>query len=216
VTWTVRHAGSPKVVQGLTTSAVRTGLIDGTWETTDEIRSDAGGSWESLENHSDFAEVAAEVNPPLVSEHEDESKLDMNALIDVSLVLLIFFILTTTYETIRKVLDMPAASQSKLAPGARTAAEKIKEVTIRIEARSSGGKVSIKVENEIVPADGLVAKLNQFSQSTGKKQVLLDAQGVEWGVVVQIMDAARAAGIEKTLLAMKSESTTSTAPIERP
>jgi biopolymer transport protein ExbD len=204
------------VVKGLTTAAVRTGLIDGAWDTTDEVRPDAGGPWETLENHAEFAELAAEVNPPVSGEHEDESILDMNPLIDVSLVLLIFFILTTTYETIRKVLDMPAATQSKMAAGARSAAEKIKEMTIRIEARSSSGNVTIKVENETVAIDNLVGKLNQFSQSTGKKQVLLDAQGVEWGTVVQIMDAARAAGIEKTLLAMKGETAAPTTPVERP
>lgn len=215
MTWTVRHAGSPQAVKGLTSNTVRTGLIDGRWETDDEIRPDAGGPWEALENHSEFAEIAAEVNPPVKNEPEVESKLDMNPLIDVSLVLLIFFILTTTYETIRKVLDMPAATQSNLAKGTKSAAEKIKEVTIRVEARTLGGKVTIKVEDKVVASENLVGELNQFSRSTGKKQVLLDAKGVEWGSVVQIMDAARAAGIDKTLLLMKSETAMPTTPVER-
>jgi biopolymer transport protein ExbD len=37
-------------------------------------------------------------------------------------------------------------------------------------------------------------------KSTAKRQVLLDARGVEWGVVVEVMDVARGAGVEKTLL----------------
>lgn len=203
--WSVRHAGSPKSVSGLTTAQVCSGLADGQWDPTDEVRSDAGGQWESLELHHDFAEAAAAVNPAPRHEPVDESKLDMNPLIDVSLVLLIFFILTTTYETIRKVLDMPGATQSKAA--AKTTVEKIKELVIKVEARSVAGKPVFKVENDVVASDQLLAKLNEFSRATGKKQVLLDAQGVDWGTVVQIMDAARAAGIEKTLLQKKASPT---------
>jgi len=205
VSWTVRHAGSPQSVSGLTSAAVRSGLADGRWETTDEVRPDSGGEWEALETHRDFAETAAAVNPPPRHEPEDESRLDMNPLIDVSLVLLIFFILTTTYETIRKVLDMPGATKSSA--NAKTTADKLKEVVIRVEARSLGGRPVFKIENEVIAPDQLFAKLNEYSRSSGKKQVLLDAQGVDWGTVVQIMDAARAAGIEKTLLQKKPEPT---------
>lgn len=205
MTWSVRHAGSPRWIAGQSTQAVINGLSAGQWDPSDEVRADGGGNWEALEAHPDFAEAAAEVEPPR-SEPPDESRLDMNPLIDVSLVLLIFFILTTTYETIRKVLDMPGASAEKAAVGmTKGRLEEIKKLTIGITARLEGGKAVIKVEDQVVAADELVGRLNRLARTTLKKQILLDARGVEWGTVVQIMDAARAAGIEKTLMVTPPE-----------
>jgi biopolymer transport protein ExbD len=199
--WSVRHQGSPKAVSGLSSAAVLEGVADGLWEPQDEVRGDADVHWQPLEQHVTFAAAMADFEPPPPVEPEDETRLDMNPLIDVCLVLLIFFILTTTYETIRKVLDMPGITQSKLDPGARkAAAERVKEFTIRVTARSNAGKATIRVEDQEVRSEDLSAKLSQFVKSSNKHQILLDAQGVEWGLVVKIMDAAKAAGIEKTLL----------------
>ena len=54
-----------------------------------------------------LAEVAAELEaPPLV--REDPTHLDMTALIDVCLVLLIFFMMTTTYAVaVQKTVPIP-------------------------------------------------------------------------------------------------------------
>src|SRR3954447_25725026 len=108
--YSVRHEGSPQSVADQSAGAVAAGLRDGRWEPTDEVRGDGEAGWVALEDHPRFAEDAADVAPPPRKEHPDETRLDMNPLIDVALVLLIFFILTTTYETIRKVLDLPGAS----------------------------------------------------------------------------------------------------------
>src|SRR4051794_777434 len=109
--WTIRHQGSPRAVDGLSSGQVLEGLQDGRWEPTDEVKADGEPRWRSLEEHPQFAEAVADLEPPEPKHAEDETRLDMNPLIDVCLVLLIFFILTTTYETIRKVLDMPSASE---------------------------------------------------------------------------------------------------------
>jgi biopolymer transport protein ExbD len=204
MTWSVRHQGSPKAVGGLSAAAVLEGVADGLWEPLDEIKGETDHQWQALELHPTFAEAVADFEPPPRVEPEDESRLDMNPLIDVSLVLLIFFILTTTYETIRKVLDMPGVTQSKLDAGARKAAQdKVKEFTIRVTARGDAGKTTIRVEDQEVRLDDLTLKLSQFVKTSNKRQILLDAQGVEWGIVVQIMDAAKAANIEKTLMLKK-------------
>jgi biopolymer transport protein ExbD len=196
VSWSVRHAGSPRWVDGLTTDAIREAIGAGQWEPTDEVRPDGGGEWQPLESHPTFAGAAAEVEPR-VAEPEDESRLDMNPLIDVSLVLLIFFILTTTYESIRKVLDLPAGSQASAAvrpsPG-------ILSSVIRVDVNSRDGQRAVRVEGEAVAFDDLAATLSRLVKTTAKRQVLLDARGVEWGVVVEVMDVARGAGVEKTLL----------------
>ncbi|MFL5330854.1 MAG: ExbD/TolR family protein [Gemmataceae bacterium] len=205
MSWSLRHEGSPRWVSGLTTHAVVEGLHSGQWATTDEVRADVDAEWQSLEHHPAFAEVAAEVEPPVRVEPPDETRLDMNPLIDVSLVLLIFFILTATYETIRKVLDIPGGSEARANQGVKkTTEESLKPFVIRVKARMENNLPVIRVEDQVVSADELAPRLSNFVKASSKRQLLLDAQGVEWGTIVQIMDAARAAGVDKTLLVTPS------------
>lgn len=205
MTWMVRHQGSPKAVSGLSAAAVLEGIADGQWEIDDEVRGDTENRWLPLEQHPEFAEAVADYEPPAPVEPVDESRLDMNPLIDVSLVLLIFFILTATYETIRKVLDMPGQTQSQVDPAVRpVTADQVKDFTIRIAARSENGQTKIRIEDQDVRMQELAGKLGQFANSSKKRQILLDAKGVEWGTVVQIIDAAKSCGIEKILMLRQS------------
>ncbi|HYT87105.1 MAG TPA: biopolymer transporter ExbD, partial [Gemmataceae bacterium] len=113
MTWKIRHEGSPKFIQGLTLAQVVEGLRDGLWEPTDEVMGPSDATWVALENHPQFAEVAADLEPPPRRE-EDETRLDMNALIDVCLVLLIFFMLTTTYAVaVQKLIPLPTVAEDK-------------------------------------------------------------------------------------------------------
>jgi biopolymer transport protein ExbD len=195
--YSIRHEGSPRAIEGLTLEQVHEGLRDGLWEPTDEVMGPQDRQWIALENHPQFAEAALDLEPPPPSMHPDETRLDMNPLIDVALVLLIFFILTTTYETMRKVLDMPGATAEKQ-EGKLTevAPEMVKEVMIKVEARMENGVPVIKVEDEPVAEKDLSTALRRYVRSTRKTRVLIDATGVEWGVVVAIQDAARGAGVQ--------------------
>jgi biopolymer transport protein ExbD len=200
MTWSIRHAGSPRSVAGLTTEEVVTGLTEGRWEPTDEVRGEEETLWRPIEDHPQFAEVAFDLEPPLRSYHPDETRLDMNPLIDVALVLLIFFILTTTYETIRKVLDMPGAT-AKASKGVRTVRpEDVKNQMILVQARVENGQTKIEIEKQPVAEGDLASFLARHVRATKKLTVLIDAAPeVEWNTVAAVMDAARGAGIMKTL-----------------
>src|SRR5258708_16016416 len=114
MSWTIRHEGSPRSVEGLTAAQVIEGLQEGQWEPTDEVRGPDDGIWLPIENHPQFAELAAEIEPEHLGRREDETRLDMNPLIDVCLVLLIFFILTTTYPPLQKILPIPTLTTQNL------------------------------------------------------------------------------------------------------
>ena len=122
----------------------------------------------------------------------------MNPLIDVALVLLIFFILTTTYETIRKVLDMPQATAAGVGKLTQVTPDKVKQVMIKVTARVEGGKTVVKVEDQPVPLREVATALKQYVKSTRKTELLIDADdqwtGKRWS---PIQDAARAQGIQK-------------------
>jgi biopolymer transport protein ExbD len=198
MSFSVRHQGSPKWVSGLSTAEVAAGLRDGRWEPTDEVRGDTESVWYTLEDHPGFAEAVADLEPPAKKSYDDETRLDMNPLIDVALVLLIFFILTTTYETVRKVLDMPGATAE--AKGVRRVSpEQVKKSMILVSIRPRDGEPAIQVENTPVSLEELRATLQRLVADTKKTLLLIDAvKEVEYGVVMAVIDAARGAGITRT------------------
>jgi biopolymer transport protein ExbD len=198
--WHIRHQGSPHAVEGLSLQQVVDGLLDGQWEPTDEVQGPGETEWVAIENHPQLAEIAADIDPPLPPQHDDETRIDMTALIDVTLVLLIFFILTTTYAALQKRLEAPSASKDKVAPRVVTT-KQLAEEMIHLVAKMDNGQPIIKVENEEVALNMLVAKLRAFAKSTGKTILILEHDGnVPHGTVVEILDAANEARMSRVSL----------------
>lgn len=116
MSWKVRHEGSPKHIDGLTPDQIVQGLLDAQFEPTDEVQGPNESAWTALESHPQFAEIAADIEPPPPRVYDDETRLDMTALIDVCMVLLIFFILTTVYASQELLLEAAGGASDK--PGA--------------------------------------------------------------------------------------------------
>jgi len=206
MTWKIRHEGSPRSIQGLSAADVVQGLQDGQWQTTDEVMGPQDRDWVAIESHPTFAEVAAEIEPPPPRVHEDETRLDMNPLIDVCLVLLIFFILTTSYTALQQVLDMPGVSQKKLEGPLIHTKEALAEFTIKVAARVQNGKPVILVEDQPVEPDNLMATLRRFHKDTRKTELLLDAgDDVDWGTLIAIQNAAKGAKIARVHYQVRAE-----------
>jgi biopolymer transport protein ExbD len=200
MSFSVRHAGSPKWVSDLSAAEVAVGLRDGRWEPTDEVWGEGEDGWVPVEDHPRFAETVADLEPPPKKDYGDETRLDMNPLIDVALVLLIFFILTTTYETVRKVLDMPGATAKK--EGVRVITpDQAKKLTVLVSAKVENGQPVIQIERTLVSLEGLTEALQRTVADTKKTTLLIDAdKAVDYGVVMAIIDAARGAGMTRTLM----------------
>jgi biopolymer transport protein ExbD len=199
MSWKVRHEGSPQPVEGLTAQQVAEGLNDGLWETTDEVMGPNDNQWAALETHPQFAEIAAEIEPPQSRTYDDETHLDFTALIDVTLVLLIFFILTASYAALQSRLDSP-----DLQPGTKGALEitpdKAREQMIFASIKLEGGKPVIRVEDKVVEEGKLQAVLKSYVSSTSKTMLLLDVDPkVTHGTTVTVQDAAAMVGITKVL-----------------
>ncbi len=200
MSWKIRHQGSPRSIEGLALPQVVEGLQEGLWEPTDEVMGPDDGDWQPIENHPALAEAALDIESPPPKPHEDETRLDMNPLIDVALVLLIFFILTTSYAVLQRVIDMPGNRKNVKSPLV-VSPQRVKEIMIRVQVRKGGdGKPVIKVEDEVVEAQYLRATLERYARGQHKTDLLLDAQGVDLGTLVMVEDAAKGAGMQKVFI----------------
>jgi biopolymer transport protein ExbD len=206
MSWKIRHEGSPQAVEGLTLQQVVEGLQDGHWELTDEVMGPQDSAWVPIESHPQLAEAAADIEPPPPPYREDESKIDMNALIDVCLVLLVFFMLTTTYAALQKMLDSPdiAAEKDKSVP--HFTREQVKEFMIQVKVSEGPSGPVIAVEDRQVKPEELESVLRSFVGKERKTELLIDHdRQVPHGTVVAIEDAAKGAGIREVHILVPKE-----------
>jgi biopolymer transport protein ExbD len=195
MSWTLRHQGSPQQVPNLTLAQIVEGLQDGSCDITDEVIGPGETQWHPIEDHPKLAELVEEMKSP-PSVHEADSGLDLNALIDVCLVLLIFFILTTSYEILEKVLQMPKSRTDDPSGVKVVAQEQVDNFMIKVRTRQEAGKTQIWVENDAVAEGELQGVLSKLARQSQKTEMLLDAAGVDYGTVIKIIDAAGGAKIE--------------------
>ncbi|MBI3410217.1 MAG: biopolymer transporter ExbD [Planctomycetes bacterium] len=205
--WQLRQQGSPRSIPDLSLGQIVEGLRDGQWATTDEVKAPGEPAWTAIENHPQLAEIAEEVEAPPSRKHDEGTHLDMTALIDVCLVLLIFFILTTTYgAVVQKVVPLPAVKAESKNPRVVTAKD-VKERMIRLQVyQDAASKPVLRLENQpiqVLAADGktvdqdlLTRAIRPYVQGEIRKtEMLLDASEVSWGMVIAIQDAAKGAGV---------------------
>lgn len=199
--WQVRHEGSPTSIDNLTLVEVAAGLQEGQWEPTDEVRGPDDADWVAIENHPLLEETAADLEPPQAQIHEDEARLDMNAMIDVCLVLLVFFILTTSYAALTKRLDAPDAGGEPKKP-APWSPEKVQQLTVHVVVKNGAdGNAIYQVEGKQVTPELLVRELKSYVGSTGKTILLMEHDAtVTHGAVVKVQDAAKGAGMSRVLV----------------
>src|SRR5438445_12942528 len=127
----------------------------------DQLRPSGTGEWFSLGSMPAFAaylprsepfrvEDQAEALEPVQSDFawkqprpDEDEDVDMIPLIDVSLVLLIFFMMTTTYAALQQVLDMPGTSNKNVRGKLEKTKEEVAQVTIKVTAKMENGKRAI-------------------------------------------------------------------------
>jgi biopolymer transport protein ExbD len=197
--WQVRHEGSPQSVE-LPLEQISQGVLDGVWEPTDEVKAPGEAEWVPIEERPELEAAAAEVDPPPPRGFEDEARLDMTALIDVCLVLLVFFILTTAVAALQKRLEAPTVEEKdkKKLQVATFTKEVLQQQVIWVKVTMENDEPVIRVEDQVVAPDRLMRELKRFVARTRKTDLLIDHdRDVPHGAVVQVIDAARGADINK-------------------
>jgi biopolymer transport protein ExbD len=124
----------------------------------------------------------------------------MNPLIDVCLVLLIFFILTITYASLERAISIPETSEDGTSKAPPLDWKDIKDQVFRVNARMDGDTLVVQVEGENVSLADVKEKIRYVVEKSGRRQMLLDIDGnVSWGAETALLDAAKANKIIKIL-----------------
>jgi biopolymer transport protein ExbD len=199
MTWKIRHEGSPQAVEGLSLEDILHGLADGNWEPTDEVMGPNDRDWVRLEDHPQFAEIASELEPHPPRVYGDtDSHVDMTALIDVCMVLLIFFILTTSYASLQSRLASPeVAPKDAQAQAVRVIDDKEVAQCIRVTVTLDGNQPLIKVEDRVVKPAEVEEELKKLVRNSQKTTLLLEVDPkVPVAVSLPIQRDAAAAGMK--------------------
>lgn len=199
MTWKVREEGSPQVRDGLSLEQVLEGLAEGEWGPTDEVRGPADADWTRFENHPTFSDAVA--LEPMPRHEDEETHIDMTPIIDVAMVLLVFFILIFTYSVLEKRLE---AAQAGVAGPAVVTTQEVKNQMILVKAARENDQTVYRLEDDPkpVPADQLGAALGRFVRSTSHTTLLLAVgDDVPFGDTVFVQDQAKGVGMDKVLLA---------------
>jgi biopolymer transport protein ExbD len=196
MSWRIRHEGSPRSIEGLTAPEVTQGLLDGQWEPTDEVMGPDDPDWVAIESHPKFSELALDIEPPPAKEHDDETRLDMTALIDVTMVLLIFFILLTSYAVLQKMVEGPG---SKSAPKPKPIEKGVaQQLMIIVHVVPDGeGNWGFRVEEEPAKPENLRDKVGQYVRTTHKTELLIDCpDDAPRRMMIDILDVASQLGMK--------------------
>ena len=195
-TWFVRYEGAPEARELSSAQRVLEGLRDGDWKVTDEVRGPGDTRWTTIEDHPMFVDAVSELEEPPLHQ-PDETHLDMNPMIDVALVLLVFFILTTTVSSLRRSIELPPE------PDADTNApvvsqKEIRDRVIQVKVRMNDGKAVIKFGDREIDINKIEQEMLDEVRTTGRKELFADvAANVPWGIEARIYDAAKGADIHQ-------------------
>jgi biopolymer transport protein ExbD len=200
--WKVVAPESSKPSKFKTAQEVLDAVVEGYLEPSDFVKGPGEKQWVAIELHPQFAEVVEDLNLDPVRKPEESTSLDMNPLIDVCLVLLIFFILTTTYVELRHELPAPPSAGSEMEQAQTQVIKEtdLKKFTLRVVAKKVGTNTEIRIQDQVVTEDNLESSLLKFVRDTGIRKLAVEVfPGVSWGTFVAIQDAASGAGIEETI-----------------
>ena len=114
-------------------------------------------------------------------------EVQMSPLIDVVFLLLIFYAVTTQFVTDERLkLKLPEAKTAESEGWGQ------EEMPPEVKVAADG---TIWINDEIVPDDELEARMKALVESAPDKAVILKGErDADYGVVVRVLDTARAAG----------------------
>ncbi|NRA71145.1 MAG: biopolymer transporter ExbD [Gammaproteobacteria bacterium] len=125
---------------------------------------------------------------------DDEAEIDMTPMLDIVFIMLIFFIVTTSFVKESGFdVNKPKAQQ----------ASKKKSANIFIAIDSAG---RVHMEKRVVDIKRVRANIERMLAEAPEAAVMIQADvDTKHGIVVKVMDQVKAAGIDKLMVAAEEE-----------
>ena len=173
-------------------------IVSGLISINDEIRKEGETTWKTFLDYPEFDDTFS-VKSSI--KHDEDENIDMNALIDVCLVLLVFFILLTSYAKLVQHLEAAKTNpDSKIPSITTTQADQKTKVVIKTEA----GKTLFYINEQVVESENLSTALKASARKLKSKDLILFySDDVPYQAVISIQDAARAADFQQILQALE-------------
>lgn len=173
-------------------------IVSGLISINDEIRKEGETTWKTFLDYPEFDDTFS-VKSSI--KHDEDENIDMNALIDVCLVLLVFFILLTSYTKLVQHLEAAKTNpDSKIPSITTTQADQKTKVVIKTEA----GKTLFYINEQVVESENLTTALKASARKLKSKDLILFySDDVPYQAVISIQDAARAADFQQILQALE-------------
>lgn len=126
---------------------------------------------------------------------KEAPRVDLTPMVDVVFLLLIFFMISTTFvETQGLTIKLPKAAASKVP-------QQAKEVHVYLSKEGD-----IFLQEEQLSLEELQARLTDYGDAAGQMMFLLMAdREAQHGGVVQLMDLAKRSGFEKLAIATEKK-----------
>lgn len=196
--WNLRNFDSDSKSILLESIEIQDLIVSGLLSINDEIRKEGETSWKTFEDYPEFDDTFS-VKSSI--KHDEDENIDMNALIDVCLVLLVFFILLTSYAKLVQHLEAAKTNpDSKIPSITTTQADQKTKVVIKTEA----GKTLFYINEQVVESENLTTALKASARKLKSKDLILFySDDVPYQAVISIQDAARAADFQQILQALE-------------
>jgi len=196
--WDLRNHDSDSKSILLESIEIQDLIVSGLISINDEIRKEGETTWKTFLDYPEFDDTFS-VKSSI--KHDEDENIDMNALIDVCLVLLVFFILLTSYAKLVQHLEAAKTNpDSKIPSITTTQADQKTKVVIKTEA----GKTLFYINEQVVESENLSTALKASARKLKSKDLILFySDDVPYQAVISIQDAARAADFQQILQALE-------------
>ncbi|MCH8830629.1 MAG: biopolymer transporter ExbD [Planctomycetes bacterium] len=131
----------------------------------------------------------------------DDEGMDLTPMVDVTFLLLIFFMITASF-TIKKTLAIPPPDLDETGSQSIIDKKDLEEDSLMVDVDAKG---IISIEGEVLSdRSQLEVKLREMSREHDKKEILITLHYLaEHELTVMIVDAAKEAGIQKIRAAIE-------------
>ena len=125
---------------------------------------------------------------------DDDAAIDMTPMLDIVFIMLIFFIVTTTFSSEKGLIgNRPKSDQEQITPS--------KALSVRVEQDGE-----IKMGGRTVDIRRVVANAQTYLAENATTNAAIQAhEDAEHGIVVEVMDQLKIAGIENVSILVKKD-----------